>query len=481
MADGSPPGGAGEAAVGDEGHILIQAHARDGGGGVEHLPHAGTALGALVADDHYVAGHDPAGIDGLDGVLLAVEHPGRALVDHHLRGHSGLLHHAAVGGQVALQHGDAAGLGIGSLDGADDLRVPVDHARQVLCHRLAGAGHQAGVQQPRLGQLGHDGVDAAGPLQVLHIGVARRGQVAQVGGLLRDLIGHVEGELDAALMGDGRQVEHGVGGAAQGHVDGLGVVEGGLGHDVPGADIPLHQLHDLHAGVLGQPQAGGPHGGDGAVAPQPHADGLGEAVHGVGGVHAGAGAAGGAGVVFILLQAGLVQLAGVVGAHRLEHVAQTGTAAVIHSARHHGTAGDEDGGDVHPSSRHEQAGHVLVAVGDHHQTVKLVGHSHGLGGVGDQVPGDQGVLHAHMSHGDAVAHGDGGELHRGASGGTDAGLHRLGDLIQVHVAGDDLVVGTDHADERPLQLLLGIAQGIEQGAVGGGGGPLFNDIAAHGN
>ena len=67
-----------------------------------------------------------------------------------------------------------------------------------------------------------------------------------------------------------------------------------------------------------------------------------------------------------------------------------------------------------------------------------------------------------MSHGDAVAHGDGGELHRGASGGTDAGLHRLGDLIQVHVAGDDLVVGTDHADERPLQLLLGIAQGIEQ-------------------
>ena len=94
--------------------------------------------------------------------------------------------------------------------------------------------------------------------------------------------------------------------------------------------------------MLGQPQAGGPHGGDGAVAPQPHADGLGEAVHGVGGVHAGAGAAGGAGVVFILLQAGLVQLAGVVGAHRLEHVAQAGAAAVIHSARHHGAAGDED-------------------------------------------------------------------------------------------------------------------------------------------
>ena len=101
-----------------------------------------------------------------------------------------------------------------------------------------------------------------------------------------------------------------------------------------------------------------------------------------------------------------------------------------------------------------------------------MGHGHGLGGVGDQVPGDQGVLHADVAHGDAVAHGDGGELHRGAAGGPDAGLHRLGDLVQVHVAGDDLVVGAHHADEGPLQLLLGVAQGIEQGAVGGALNPL---------
>ncbi len=146
--------------------------------------------------------------------------PGGALVDHHLRGHRGLLHHTAVGGQVALQHSDAAALGVGIPPEDDDdwWGQILDARGQVLCHRLAGAGDQAGVQQARLGQLGHDGVHAAGPLQVLHIGVARRGQVAQVGGLLRDLIGHVEGELDAALMGDGRQVEHGVGGAAQGHI-----------------------------------------------------------------------------------------------------------------------------------------------------------------------------------------------------------------------------------------------------------------------
>ena len=86
-----------------------------------------------------------------------------------------------------------------------------------------------------------------------------------------------------------------------------------------------------------------------------------------------------------------------------------------------------------------------------------------------------------MAHGDAVTHGDGGELHRGAAGGPDAGLDGLGNLVQVHVAGDDLIVGTDHADERALQFLLGVAQGVEQRAVGGGGGPFFDDIAAHGN
>ena len=43
-----------------QGHALAQAHAADGGGGVEHLPHAGAALGPLVADDHHVAGHDLA-------------------------------------------------------------------------------------------------------------------------------------------------------------------------------------------------------------------------------------------------------------------------------------------------------------------------------------------------------------------------------------------------------------------------------------
>ena len=106
-----------------------------------------------------------------------------------------------------------------------------------------------------------------------------------------------------------------------------------------------------------------------------------------------------------------------------------------------------------------------------------MGDGHGLGGVGDEVPGDEGVLHAYVAHGDAVAHGDGGELHRRAAGGPDAGLHGLGDFVQVHVAGNNLVIGADDADQRALQLLLGVAQGVKEGPVGGPFDAL-GDVAA---
>ena len=163
-----------------------------------------------------------------------------------------------------------------------------------------------------------------------------------------------------------------------------------------------------------------------------------------------------------------------------KHMAKAGAPAAVQRAGHHGAAGDKDGGDIHPGGGHEQAGDVLVTVGDHHQAVKLVGHGHGLSGVGNEITGDQGVLHTHMAHGDAVTHGDGRELHGSAPGGPDAGLDGLGDLIQIHMAGDDFVVGAHHTDERTLQLLLGVAQGIEQRAVGCRGDAFFYNIRAHG-
>ena len=68
--------------------------------------------GALVADDDHVAGLDLAGEDGLAGLLLGIEAAGRARVREHADGSTAaLLHDAAVGGDVAVEHAQGTHLG----------------------------------------------------------------------------------------------------------------------------------------------------------------------------------------------------------------------------------------------------------------------------------------------------------------------------------------------------------------------------------
>ena len=62
-----------------------------------------------------------------------------------------------------------------------------------------------------------------------------------------------------------------------------------------------------------------------------------------------------------------------------------------------------------------------------------------------------------MTHGNAVAHANGRDQDGGAACHLNAGLYGIGDLVQIHMAGHDLAVGAHHADQRALQLFLGVA------------------------
>ena len=98
--------------------------------------------------------------------------------------------------------------------------------------------------------------------------------------------------------------------------------------------------------------------------------------------------------------------------------------------------------------------------------------------VGDGFARHERVVHAVVVHGDAVAHADGGYLERHAAGHVDARLHGFGDLVEVVVAGDDVVAGVEDGDERPLHLLVGDAVGLEQAAVRGARRAAPHGIAA---
>ena len=466
MANGSAAGSAGEAAIGDEGHGLVQLHAGQSGGGVEHLTHTGAALGAFVADDHHIAGYDLACVDGRNGGLLAVEDAGRAGVLLHLRGNGAALDYAAVRCDVAPQDLQTAGGGVGVLDGADGLIVQDAGTLDVLAQRFAGDGGNIQIQQALLGQLGLHGGDAACGVEVGHVSRTGGSQMAEVRGLGADLVEELQVDGDPGLVGDGQQVQHGVGGAAQRHITGERVADGALVDDLAGSDALIDHLHDGHTGVLGQLQTLRVDRRDGAVAGQGDADGLAQAVHAVGGVHAGAASAAGAAVAGAVFQLRVGDHTGLVSAHGLEHLGEADLFAAVGAGQHR-AAGADHGGHVHADGSHDHAGHDLVAVGHEDQAVQLVGHEHGLDAVADELAGGEGILHAHMAHGDAVADTNGRDEDGRTACHLDTGLDCIGDLIQIHVAGHDLAVGADHADEGALQLFGGVAQGVKQAAVRG--------------
>jgi len=86
---------------------------------VEHLLHAGAAARALIDDHDDVAGLDPVGQDRLDRGVLALQHARRTCEFEDAGIDAGRLHDAAVGGDVAVEHGEAAVPGIGVRGVAD--------------------------------------------------------------------------------------------------------------------------------------------------------------------------------------------------------------------------------------------------------------------------------------------------------------------------------------------------------------------------
>ena len=141
--------------------------------------------------------------------------------------------------------------------------------------------------------------------------------------------------------------------------------------------------------------------------------------------------------MFVFVKSLIVDDICLVGADRLEHLGQRDLAPV-HDAGEHGTAADDDRRDVHPDRCHDHAGDNLVAIGDKHDAVQHMGGDHRLDAVGDELARRQRIVHAVVSHRDAVAHSDGRNEHGGAAREPDARLDGVRELVEVDVPGDDL-------------------------------------------
>ena len=206
----------------------------------------------------------------------------------HLRHNGRTLHHTGIRCQVPPQYSYASGGGIRILYGADHLRVLILTSFDILTDRFPGHCHAIQVQKPQLTDLVHHCIHTAGLIQILHIGWASRRQMTQIRSSGTDLIGNIHIQLHPGLMGNRRQMQHTVGTAAQCHIHGQSIAKSRLSHDIFGADISFHHIHHRHARMLSQADPLRIYCRNGSVAPKSHTQHLGQTVHAVRRVHAGA-------------------------------------------------------------------------------------------------------------------------------------------------------------------------------------------------
>lgn len=312
MSNQEAVGATGEAAIGDESHVVAEAGAHDGGRGLEHLDHAGGALGALVADNDncLLALLDLAALKGLTEGVLAVEGACSTLEAEALL--AGDLTDGAAGGQRAAEDLDVAGGLDGVGEGADDLLAGGEAVNlfEVLGEGQAGDGLDGAVDEVVLKEVLEEGGGSADALDVGHDVLAGGLEVGEEGDAVRNGLEVVDGQLDPDTVGDGDQVEDGVGGAS-GDVDyHHGVLEGGAGQDIARTDVLLKEVPDGGTGSQALVVLGLGLGGVRGRAGESHSHGLESGGHGVGGVHSTTGAGTGASMADDVVALGLVDVLG---------------------------------------------------------------------------------------------------------------------------------------------------------------------------
>ena len=149
------------------------------------------------------------------------------------------------------------------------------------------------VDQAGVGQYFHYREDAACSVHILDMVVGVGRHLAQHGCLAREGVDVGHGEVGAGLVGHCQQVEHGVGGATHGNVEGHGVEHCLAGGDaawehaeVAVAVVGVGVLHNLGGSLFEEFAAVDVCRHHSAVAGERETDGFVERVHGVGGEHA---------------------------------------------------------------------------------------------------------------------------------------------------------------------------------------------------
>ena len=262
-------------------------------------------------------------------------------------------------------------------------------------------------------------------------------------------------------MGNSRKMQHGISGTSQCHINGQRIQNRILCDNISCPDILTEHFHNSHARMLCKLNSLGINCRNGSVSLKSHTKSFCQTVHGIGRIHTGTGTAGRTYLILKLCHILLGVSTCCVRAYCLKHGRKTSLLS-LHMAGKHRTAGYKNGRKIESCCCHQKPRYVLVTVWNHNQRVKLMGDCHTLGGICNQISGYQGIFHADMSHGNSVTDCDCRKYHRHTAGLCNSKFHSLYNFIQIHMARNNLIVGTYDSHHRLFHFFRGKSQGIEQ-------------------
>ena len=316
---------------------------------------------------------------------------------------------------------------------------------------------QTGINESALIKFGHQAHHAASATKLLNaILLAVGGQFHEEGCLARESVDIVHREVNPSLLGNGEQMEHGVGGGSHGYIHCHGVEEcltGGYAarqHTlvailVIGQRVLHNQagclLHQALTVLMGSQYS--------AVARQRETDGLCQVVHRVGGEHSRTAAAARTSAVLNLLKVGIADG----GVATFNHGDDKVKVLALVLPGFHGTTAHENGGDVQAHGCHQHARGNLVAVRDANHGISLVAVDHIFHRVGNDVARGQRIEHSVVAHGNAVVDGDGVELSGIAAKSFYFFFNDLSSLVQMSMSGHKLGKRVYNGNNRFAKLL----------------------------
>ena len=132
-------------------------------------------------------------------------------------------------------------------------------------------------------------------------------------------------------------------------------------------------------------------------------------------------------------------LSGCISTDSLKHGRKACFSALYVTGKHR-SAAYENCRNIYSCRSHKESGNILVAVGNHNKSVKMVGKSHTLSGIGNKVTGYKGVLHALVSHSNTVTDSYCRENNGSTAAHSNTKLYSLNYLVDIHMTGNDFVI-----------------------------------------